>query len=196
MRGPHGRCRVWLIGCSGGDWRVPIENFVGEEGSDVGFASGFLDRGCLKCLGLSKWGVVVRRAARCFVVVQVWGRQVVAIRMASFGNNMAPARRLVFGWPRPVSPGARSSIPSGIGFIGLKRQVFDISESPITPCVLVPSSRRRGHPVRTPAVGRERPTEESDTGAGTPAPRSVTPWILHPGVCRLSGRIESGIVIT
>ena len=120
----------------------------------MGFASGFLGRGGLRRLVLCpNEELLFVGWPGALVAMQDWGCQVVAVWMASFGNNMAPARRLIFGWPRPVSPGARSSIPSGIGFIGLKRQVFDISESPITPCVLVPSGRRRGHPVRTPAVG-------------------------------------------
>ena len=47
---------VWPIGCSVGDWKIPNEIFVGEEGSDVGFASGFLGGECLMCLVLNPNG--------------------------------------------------------------------------------------------------------------------------------------------
>ena len=36
--------------------KYQVEIFVGEEGSDVGFASGFLGGGCLMCLVLNPNG--------------------------------------------------------------------------------------------------------------------------------------------
>ena len=96
MRGPHGQCRGMAIGCSDGGWKIPSEKFVGEEGSDVGFASGFLGRGCLRCLVLcpNEELLFVGRPGG-LVAMQVWGCQVAAVRVASFGNNMASARRLI-----------------------------------------------------------------------------------------------------
>ena len=82
---------VWLIGCSDGDWKIPSENFVGEEGSDVGFASGFLGRGCLICLVLyPSEELLFVGWPGALVAMQVWGCQVAAVRVASLGNDMAP----------------------------------------------------------------------------------------------------------